>query len=67
MQCSADRPQDGYQGFGGWGYLECSAFFPETVQMVVDEALTAAYTYYRTGGERVRAETSTWSWRELER
>ncbi|CAL1162571.1 unnamed protein product [Cladocopium goreaui] len=33
--------------FGGWGYLECSAFFPETVQMVVDEALTAAYTYYR--------------------
>lgn len=27
--------------------MECSAFFPETVQMVVDEALNAAYTYYR--------------------
>eukprot|EP00438_Fugacium_kawagutii_P003149 Skav218929 [mRNA] locus=scaffold678:39018:56391:+ [translate_table: standard] len=30
-----------WKGFGGWGYLECSAYFPETVQMVVDEALTA--------------------------
>ena len=34
------------QRYGGWGYLESSAFFPETVQLVVDEALSAANTYY---------------------
>mmetsp|Transcript_46322 Transcript_46322/g.108536 ORF Transcript_46322/g.108536 Transcript_46322/m.108536 type:complete len:731 (+) Transcript_46322:56-2248(+) len=35
------------QRYGGWGYMESSAFFPETVQIVVDEALAAAHTYYR--------------------
>ncbi|CAE7424627.1 LRGUK [Symbiodinium natans] len=34
------------QRYGGWGYMESSAFFPETVQLVVDEALNAANTYY---------------------
>jgi len=34
------------QRYGGWGYMECSAFFPDTVQLVVDEALNAANTYY---------------------
>eukprot|EP00434_Breviolum_minutum_P034441 symbB.v1.2.030485.t1/scaffold3434.1/size111337/10 len=44
---SPDDAEEFVKRFGGWGYLECSAFFPETVQMVVDEALNAAYTYYR--------------------
>jgi len=35
------------QRYGAWAYVESSAFFPETVQLVVDEALAAGSTYYR--------------------
>mmetsp|Transcript_103145 Transcript_103145/g.183283 ORF Transcript_103145/g.183283 Transcript_103145/m.183283 type:complete len:1129 (-) Transcript_103145:35-3421(-) len=35
------------QRYGAWAYVESSAFFPETVQLVVDEALAAGITYYR--------------------
>ena len=37
--------------------MECSAFFPDTVQLVVDEALNAANTYYGPCSEIVSCET----------
>ncbi|CAJ1331957.1 unnamed protein product, partial [Effrenium voratum] len=44
---SPEEAEDFVRRFGGWGYLESSALFPETVQLVVDEALVAAQTFYR--------------------
>lgn len=35
------------QRYGAWAYVESSAYFPETVQVVVDEALAAGSAYYR--------------------
>eukprot|EP00931_Biecheleriopsis_adriatica_P059087 TRINITY_DN35297_c2_g1_i1.p1 TRINITY_DN35297_c2_g1~~TRINITY_DN35297_c2_g1_i1.p1 ORF type:complete len:1124 (+),score=267.55 TRINITY_DN35297_c2_g1_i1:243-3374(+) len=32
---------------GAWAYVESSAFFPETVQLVVEEALAAGTEFYR--------------------
>ena len=44
--CLGRRSRAELAGYGGWGYMECSAFFPDTVQLVVDEALNAANSYY---------------------
>ncbi|CAK9007314.1 unnamed protein product [Durusdinium trenchii] len=43
----AEAAEELVKRFGGWCYVESSAFFPDTVQLVVHEALEAASSYYR--------------------
>ncbi|CAK9007520.1 unnamed protein product [Durusdinium trenchii] len=46
-QVPAEAAEELVKRFGGWCYVESSAFFPDTVQLVVHEALEAASSYYR--------------------
>eukprot|EP00933_Yihiella_yeosuensis_P011371 TRINITY_DN11862_c1_g6_i1.p1 TRINITY_DN11862_c1_g6~~TRINITY_DN11862_c1_g6_i1.p1 ORF type:complete len:1129 (-),score=239.47 TRINITY_DN11862_c1_g6_i1:167-3553(-) len=42
----SDEAQEFANRYGAFAYRECSAFFPETVQQVADEALFAAGSFY---------------------